>query len=176
MASRVSSSAQDVFLASRAPDALAVIDVTRLAQLPSDGCILPEGDVIPPGRRLPRPSTGDRRDARLPHRGSHPAPSGPNTVVVIPRTMPGGGISDLVVMTTDSGLAFFDTRVGILAASLGGLGGSPSDLAFRPKGTGFRLYVPSFLRGTLAVVDLPDPFRPEGARVIARLGRVQEGA
>ncbi len=171
----VSSSGAAVFMASRSPNALAIVDVTRLATLPSDGCVVPEGEVVPPGMACPDlpPPTGSTPAFRTTELVT--APTGPNAVVSLPRSLPGGGTSDLVVMTTDGGLAFFDTRAPVLAANLGGLGATPSAIAFRPAGTGFRLYVPSFLRGTLAVVDLPDPFRPETARVVARIGPVQEG-
>lgn len=169
------SSGAEVFMASRSPNALAVIDVTRLATLPTDGCIVPEGEVVAPGAACPDlpPPTGETPSFRT--LDLVPSPNGPNAVAVLPRALPGGGTSDLVVMTTDGGLAFFDTRAPVLAADLGGLGTTPSAIAARPAGTGFRLYVPSFLRGTLAVVDVPDPFRPETARVVARIGPVQEG-
>ncbi len=169
-----SSSGSDVFLASRMPDALAIIDVSRLAQLPTDGCVLPEGDVVAPGAACPDlpPSTGDR--PAFTTADLIPSPAGPNTLATLPRTMPDGSISDLIVMTTTEGLAFFDTRVGVLAATLGGLGGAPTDIAFRPLGDGFRIYAPAFSRGSIAVVDLPDPFRPESATLRARLGPAQE--
>lgn len=169
------SSGTAVFMASRSPSALAVIDVTRLATLPTDGCVVPEGEVVAPGAACPDlpPPTGETPAFRTVD--LVPSPNGPNAVAVLPRLLPGGGTSDLVVMTTDGGLAFFDTRAPVLAADLGGLGATPSAIAFRPQGAGFRLYVPSFLRGTLAVVDVPDPFRPETARVVARIGPVQEG-
>lgn len=169
------SSGEAVYMASRSPTALAVIDVTRLASLPTDGCVVPEGEVVAPGAACPDlpPPTGEDPAFRTVDLVT--SPSGPNAVAVLPRQLPGGGTSDLVVMTTDDGLAFFDTRASVLAASLGGLGATPTAVAFRPAGDGFRLYVPSFLRGTLAVVDVPDPFRPETARVVARIGPVQEG-
>ena len=91
------------------------------------------------------------------------------------RALPGGGASDLVLVTTANGIAFFDGRAGVLAGSVEEVG-SPSAFAVRQNGEGVRLYVPSFNRGTLAVVDVPDLTRPAGARVVAILGAQQEGA
>ncbi|AKU91529.1 hypothetical protein [Vulgatibacter incomptus] len=172
----VSSDAADVFLATHFPAALAVIDVTRIPSLPTDGCILPEGTVVPPGAACPElpPATGET--PRFATADQIPSPIGPNSVVTIPRTLPDGSPSDLVAVTTTDGIAFFDMRVGVLAGFVTGLGGTPSELAVRPNGAGVRIYTPSFSQGTIGVVDLLELFRPESARVVARLGRVQEGA
>jgi len=171
----VASSSEEIYLASHSPDALAVIDVTRLAQLPTDGCLIPEGGVVAPGAACPDLPPPAAEEPSFTTATLIPSPRGPNVVATLPRTSPAGEASDLVVLTTSDGLAFFDMRAGSFAGELSGLGGGPSDIAFRAlEGGGFRLYVPSFSSGTLAVVDLPDPFRPESARVVARLGREQE--
>ena len=102
-------------------------------------------------------------------------PPSPNVVVTIPRQLPDGSNSDLVIVTVERGLRFYDTRSGTVAGAVEEGGKAPSSVAWRPHGTGVRLYVPSFGRGTLAVIDVPDLFRPADARVVANLGRVQEG-
>lgn len=171
----VSSSGKEVYFASHAPDALGVVDVTRLATLPSDACLIPEGDVVAPGAACPDLPTPSEDAPRFMTADLLPSPKGPNVVVTVQRDLPDGSVSDLVVVTTSSSLAFYDTRSGSFVGELGGLGGAPSDLAIRPSGGGYRLYVPSFSQGTIAVVDLPDPFRPESASVVAILGERQGG-
>jgi DNA-binding beta-propeller fold protein YncE len=162
-----------LYFASRFPDALAVVDVGRVPVLPSDGCVLPPGQTLPPGAPCPVPpvSSGQPRFATL---DLIAAPKGINAVVAIPRTLPTGGSSDLIVFTDERSLGFVDTRTGTLAGQLFDVGTAPSEIAFRLVGTGARLYVPSFGRGTLAVVDIPDLFHPEAARVVALLGKTQQ--
>ncbi len=167
----VSTDGATLYLASRYPDALAIVDVAQLYGAGADGCV-----VLPPAPPDFRcPSTG-QGEPILGNRTLVPTSAGPNDVTVLPRTLPGGGTSDLVLVTTENSLDFIDTRIDVLAARLDDLGPVPSAVVYRPLGTGYRLYVSSFGRGTIAVVDLPDPFRPELARVVALLGRVQEGS
>lgn len=162
------------YLANRFPDALAVVDVSRLPDLPSDTCLLPPGVELGEGAACPYlpPNQGDR--PRFATMDLSPSPEGPLVVRVIPRALPAGGTSDLIAMTTRRSIAFFDGPSGALVGNLEGVGGGPSDLVARPRGTGLRLYVPSFERGTVAVVDLDDPFRPGEARLVARLGPPRE--
>lgn len=172
----IASTGDQAYLANRFPDALAVVDVTRIAELPSDSCVLPSDEVVPGGAPCPDlpPSQGER--PRFANVDLIPAPKGPLTVTVIPRVLPSGEPRDLAVMTTRNSVAFFDVVAGALVADVTGTGTAPSDAVARQRDGGFRLYVPSFGRGTLAIIDLPDPFHPQTARLVARLGRPQEGA
>lgn len=172
-----SSSGAAVYIASRFPDALATVDVTRVSEAPVPGCVVPPGAALPGGAcpEDPVPLDG-AAEPRFVVADLVAAPAAPNTARVLPRTLPDGTTSDLVVLTAGDGLALFDMRTGTLAGAIEQVGNSPSALAARtlPDGS-VRLYVPSFGGGTLAVVDIPDPLQPGRARVIAILGRVQEG-
>jgi len=170
----VSPSRELAYLAQRSPDALAIVDVSRLAELPSDGCILPEGVELPPDAACPDlPPPSGERPAFAPITLS-PAPGRPLVVTAIGRSTPAGAAGDLVVMATTRSIAFFDGATGALVGNVTDVGGGPAGIAVRPRGGGFRLYVPSFGRSTLAVVDLPDPFRPDQARLVAQLGQPRE--
>jgi hypothetical protein len=168
---RISGDGGSLYLASRFPDALATLDVQEVQALGEDGCVVL--DPVPDGSRCP--GSGNTTPV-LSNRSLVATSRGPNELTVIPRALPGGGTSDLVLVSSEDGLDFVDTRVDVLAARLSEVGSVPSSVAYRPNGTGFRLYVASFGQGTLAVIDLPDPFRPDLAQVIARLGPVQEGS
>lgn len=169
----VSPARERAYLAQRNPDALAIVDVSRMPELPSDGCIVPEGVELPPDAGCPDlpPPTGER-PAFAPIALS-PAPGRPIAAAVIERA-PAGEASDLVVLATTRSLAFFDGATGALVGNVPGIGSGPAAIAVRQRGEGFRLYVPSFGRSTLAVIDLPDPFRPDQARLVAQLGRPRE--
>ncbi|WP_373047929.1 hypothetical protein [Vulgatibacter sp.] len=173
----VSSDGNAIFVAERFPDALATIDVSRTGEQRFDGCVVPSGEQLPPeGSCPPGPVPLGGEEPRFVTADLVPVPEGPNAVFVIPRTLPGGGTSDLVVVTNDDGLYFVDTRTGLASGAVENIGIAPAAVAVRPNGTGARLYVPSFGEGTLAVIDLPDLFRPSSAEVVAILGNSQEGA
>lgn len=162
------------YLALRSPDALAVVDVSRMPHLPSDGCLLPEDVELPPGIGCPDlPPPRDDRPA-FSTIALSPAPDRPLTVAVIERETPSGERSDLVAMTTSRSVAFFDALTAAQVGNVLGVGSGPSGIAVGRRGEGVRLYVPSFERSTLAVIDLPDLFRPDLARVVARLGQPRE--
>lgn len=168
----VSADGNFVFEAIRLPDALATVDVSRANTAPPPGCLVPVGGV-PPQEGCPEepvPLNGST-EPRFVTAFLATMPPGPNVVVSIPR----GPADELVLVTTEEGLMFYDPRVGVLSGALRNLGPAPSAIAWRPEGAGVRLYVPSYGRGTLAVVDVPDLFRPSTAQLIAVLGPVQEG-
>ena len=173
-----SSAGDRVFVASRFPAGLATIDVSRISTAPTPGCVVPPGASLPGGAcpEGPVPLDGER-EPRFVTADLVPSPAAPNAVFVLPRTLSDGTSSDLVILTVEQGLAFFDTRTGTFAGAVEQVGSAPAALAAaaRPDGS-VRLYVPSFGRGTLSVVDIPDPLRPGNARVVAILGRQQEGA
>lgn len=159
-----------LYMATRFPSGLATLRLADLFATGADGCVvLPP---VPEGFRCPA-SGGE---PVLANRSLVPTGDEPNDVTVISRTLPGGGVSDLVLVTTANGIDVVDTRTDVVAARLDELGSVPSAVVYRPHGSGYRLYVTSFGRGTLAVVDMPDPFRPDLATVVARLGPPQEGS
>lgn len=171
-------SGTSVYVASRFPAALATVDVSRVATAPAPACVVAPGEVLPGGAcpEGPVPLDGEQ-EPRFVTADLVPSPPAPNAVRVIPRTLSDGSSSDLVVVTVDEGLALFDTRTGTFAGAIEQVGSAPASLAARTFEDGrVRLYVPSFGRGTLSVVDVPDPLRPGNARVVAILGRLQEGA
>lgn len=158
-----------LYVLTRAPDAVAQVDVRPLSTAAPTFCVeeagaaatvcvdrLVEEAATEPPLRTIRASSVPRR---------------PTSVVAIPR----GGAGDLLAIATGKGLALVDTRTGTVAASLPDVGGAASAPAFVVRADGsVRLYVPSFEFGTLAVVDVADPLRPQDARVVALLGAAQE--
>lgn len=168
----VSTNGNFVYEAIRLPDALATIDVSRVDTSPPPGCVIPVGEELPPegceGEAQPLDGVAEPRFVTA---NLTTMPPGPNVVLSIPR----GPSDELVLVTTEEGLMFYDPRIGVLSGALRNLGPAPSAIAWREEGTGVRLYVPSYGRGTLAVVDVPDLFRPSTAQLIAVVGPVQEG-
>lgn len=168
---QISGDGNSLYLATRHPDALATLDVQRIRTADEGSCV-----VVPPVPEDFRcPDTGGQRPVVI-NVGLVATSKGPGQLAVIARELPGGGTSDLVLLTTQDGLDFVDTRTGVLAARITEVGSAPSSVVVRPGGGSYRIYVTSYGRGTLAVVDLADPFRPDLARVVARLGKVQEGS
>jgi hypothetical protein len=158
-----------VYVATRFPDALVVLDEVRVPAEGADGCVVVDvsGDLsctgLPAG--TPVPSFEATRLIS--------APANPTRLAAIPRA----DGTDLVVAAAEDALAFFDPVTGLLLATLAEVGSVPSAVAWRPLATGgARLYVPSYGRGSIAVVDVPDLFAPRTASVVARLGPVQEGS
>ena len=98
-------------------------------------------------------------------------PDAPNEVRAIAR--PGRG--DLVAITCTSGssVALYDEDVGDLVAVIGGVGSQPFELAIDTQNNAARIYVSNFGDGRIAVIDVPDLQRPQGARLVAHLGGQQ---
>lgn len=98
-------------------------------------------------------------------------PEAPNEVRVIAR--PGRG--DLVAVTCTSAgtVALYDDDVGDLVALVSGVGVQPFGLAVDVRGSAARMFVSNFGDGRIAVIDVPDVNRPQGARVVAHLGEQQ---
>jgi hypothetical protein len=145
-----------LYLVTRFPDSLLVVDVANA-----------EGDV-------PRLSVVD----------SVPLPDAASQVQVLTRTDANGqALGDLVVVTcsassTTSGVvAFYDADLGQLVAQVDGIGLQPYGLAVDQRRQGqtdsARLYVTTFGDGRVAVLDVPDLANPQGARLVAHLGRPQ---
>lgn len=170
----ISPSRPRAYLAQRGPDALAIVDVSRMPDLPSDGCVVPEDVEIPDGEAcpdLPGPTGEPPRFATV---ALSPAPLRPLVPAVIERTTPEGESRDLVVLATERELAFYDAETAALVGNVENVGRGVSGIAIAPRGEGVRLYLPLFGRSILTVVDVPDLFRPQTARVVARLGPPRE--
>jgi hypothetical protein len=99
-----------------------------------------------------------------------PLPAGPIEMRQIPRS---GG--DLLAITceTASALVFYDNDLGDLAGYVPGLGLQPVDLVADVRGSQARIYVSDEGDGRVAVVDVPDLSAPQGARLVAHVGRQQ---
>ena len=85
------------------------------------------------------------------------------------------GRGDLVAITcTSSGaVAIYDEDVGDLVALVSGIGAQPFALAIDTRANAARIYVSNFGDGRIAVIDVPDLNRPQGARLVAHLGEQQ---
>ncbi len=164
----VSPSGDFVYVLTRAPDAVAQVDVRPLPTAGPTLCLVDPASPYSCADRLAavvttEPPLRTVRTSGVPRR--------PTSVVAIPRP----GVGDLLAIATGKGLALVDTRTGSVAAALPDVGGTASAPAFFVRADGsIRLYVPSFDFGTIAVVDVADPLRPQEARVVALLGAPQE--
>lgn len=170
----ISPDGERAYLAQRNPSALAIVDVTRMPDLPSDSCTIPEGVELPEGEGcpdLPPPTDEPPRFATV---ALSPAPARPLLSAVIERRDPGGEPRDLVALLTERSLALFDADTSAMVANVLELGPGASGIAIAPRGEGVRLYIPIFGRSVLTVVDIPDLFRPDSAEVVARLGVPRE--
>jgi len=98
-------------------------------------------------------------------------PDAPNAVQVIAR--PGRGDLVAITCTSAGSLALYDEDVGDLVATVSGLGAQPFGLAVDVRANAARIYVSNFGDGRIAVIDVPDLERPQGARLVARLGEQQ---
>lgn len=103
-------------------------------------------------------------------RGS-PLPEAPSELVVLPRT----GRGDLLAITcTNAGvLVLYDDDVGDVVVQVPGIGIQPFGVTVDRRGVGARLFISNFQDGRVAVLDIPDLNQPQGARVVAHLGRQQ---
>jgi hypothetical protein len=145
-----------LYLVTRFPDSLLVVDIANA-----------EGDV-------PKLSVVD----------SVPLPDAASQVQVLSRTDANGQpLGDLVAVTcsasslTSGVVAFYDANLGQLVAQVDGIGLQPYGLAVDQRRRGqtdsARLYVTTFGDGRVAVLDIPDLANPQGARLVAHIGRAQ---
>lgn len=167
----LSPSGPRAYLAQRGPDALGIVDLSRLPERPTDACILPEGFELPEGAGCPDLPPPQAEAPSFETLALSPAPANPLVVTAIERS----GARDLVVMATERSLAFFDAETAAMVGNVETSRG-PSAIVVSRRGEGARLYVPSFDRSVVDVIDLPDLFRPDGARVVATLGEPRGGA
>jgi hypothetical protein len=138
----LSSDGSRLYMVTRTPDALVTLDMS----LGLDG--LPKEQVL----------------------GVAQLPKGPTEVAVIPR---GPGRHDLVAITcaTDNSVALYDDDLGQVVAAVQGGGESPFGVAVDATAPGrARLFVTSFGRGALSVVDIPDLDDARTASVLGVFG------
>jgi hypothetical protein len=149
-----------LFIASRFPDALIVVDVAAATAVGANATS-PTANLTAPALRIVD------------------VPKGPTDVKSICRS----GRGDLVVVScTDAAtIAFYDADAGAVVASVRGLDAQPYGLSLascaagtcaEPSGpvAGARVFVAAFERGTVDVIDLLDTGAPQDARLVAHLG------
>lgn len=95
----------------------------------------------------------------------------PNEARAIAR--PGRGDLVAITCTSSGAVAIYDEDVGDLVALVSGIGAQPFDLAVDTRANAARIYVSNFGDGRIAVIDVPDLNRPQGARLVAHLGEQQ---
>lgn len=98
-------------------------------------------------------------------------PDAPNEVRVIAR--PGRGDLVAVTCTSAGSVVLYDDDVGDHVSLLTGVGVQPFGLAVDVRGNAARIFVSNFGDGRIAVIDVADLDRPQGARVVAQLGPQQ---
>lgn len=131
-----------LFLLTRSPDALLVLDVS--------------------GAQTDTPALELTRAVLL--------PSGVNDVKVIPRG-PGRGALLAITCSAADAVAIYDDETGQLASVLPNIGRQPFSIAVHASTTSkATLYVTSFSDGRIAVIDLPDLNKPYEAALTALLG------
>lgn len=138
----LSSDKSRLFVITRAPDALAVLQ------------------VAPDFSGFPRFTVAGVADL----------PSGASEMAVISRG-PGRRDLVAVTCQTTNVVALYDDELGREVAELRGVGEQPFGIAAGPRpGGGARLYATAFGRGTFSVIDLPDLDNAASASVLANVG------
>ncbi|MBI5544662.1 MAG: hypothetical protein HY901_12290 [Deltaproteobacteria bacterium] len=139
----LSSDQSRLFLSTRSPDGLLVVDVTV------------------------DPSTGAARNRVL---GFSTLPTGPSQVLVIPRT--GMRDLVAIACTTSNAVAFYDDELGEATGLVEGIaepfGMAKATIAGKPDAA--RLFVASFGNHTVDVIDVSDVARPRTAVLVGQLG------
>ncbi|MBS2031565.1 MAG: hypothetical protein JST54_26940 [Deltaproteobacteria bacterium] len=133
-----------LYMTTRSPDALAVLDVTP------DVSGSPRFEII----------------------GAIPLPSGAAEIALIPRG-PGRRDLVAVSCENTNVVAIYDDEIGRVVTELRGVGEQPFGLAVGPVpggGSGARLYTTAFGRGDLAITEIPDLDNPASAVVLATVG------
>ncbi|MBN1210422.1 MAG: hypothetical protein JXB05_36550 [Myxococcaceae bacterium] len=91
------------------------------------------------------------------------------------------GVDDDVVAVTCTAsarrqgvVALYDTRLGQIVKQVDAVGSQPFGIALhQPSATAARLFVTNFGDGRVAVIDIPDLYKPQDARLAAYLGARQ---
>jgi hypothetical protein len=100
-----------------------------------------------------------------------PVAEGPTALRVIAR--PGRGDLVVITNTTAGAVSLYDEDVGDVVLMIPGVGNQPYEIAIDERGSAARVYVGNFNDGRIAVIDIPDVNRPQGARLVARIGEQQ---
>jgi len=136
-----------IFVAARSPDSLVVVDLRD-----------PSADI--PTFHVVR---------------TVPLPDGPNQVKVIPRARLTPPLGDLVVITSSTAgvVSIYDDDLSRVVAQIFGVGVQPFGIAIQAKDTSARIFITDFGDGRIAVIDIPQLWRPQDARLVAYLGKGQ---
>lgn len=100
-----------------------------------------------------------------------PLPSGPMQVQLIDR--PGHGELAVITCLSAGTVVIYDEDLGDIAVAIPGVGVQPTNLAIQREGNQARIFVSDFGDGRVTVIDVPDLMRPQTARVVAYLGKLQ---
>lgn len=100
-----------------------------------------------------------------------PLPSGPMEVKLIER--PGHGELAVISCLSAGSVVIYDEDLGDIAAVIPGVGVQPTNLAIEQEGSQARVFVSDFGDGRVTVIDIPDVLRPQTARVVAYMGKLQ---
>lgn len=98
-------------------------------------------------------------------------PDAPNEVKLIPRA--GRGDLAVVSCTAAGSVVIYDDDVGDLVSLINGVGAQPYGVAVDVRADAARIFVSNHRDGRIAVIDIPELNRPQGARLVARLGEQQ---
>ncbi len=95
-------------------------------------------------------------------------PGNPAQAVRLPRE----GANDLIAISCSGvgTIALYDQGPGQLVAQIPGVGRQPFGMSYSVRGAGVRLFVANFYDSRVAVIDIPDLFRPQDARLVAHIG------
>lgn len=103
--------------------------------------------------------------------GGIPLPAGPMEIKLIDR--PGHGELAVISCLTAGSVVIYDEDLGDIAVEIPGVGVQPTGLAIQREGNQARIFVTDFGDGRVTVIDVPDLLRPQSARVVAYLGKLQ---
>lgn len=101
-----------------------------------------------------------------------PLPDDPNQLQVIPRGGGRGDVVVIACSQADS-VVIYDEDVGGLVGQYSDFGRQPYGITADLQGAGARLYISNFADGQLGVLDMPDLNRPEDLRKVAVIGLPQ---
>ncbi|MDQ3263383.1 MAG: hypothetical protein M3Y59_06950 [Myxococcota bacterium] len=101
-----------------------------------------------------------------------PLPDDPNQLQVLPRGGGRGDVVVITCSQADA-VVIYDEDVGALVGQYSDFGRQPYGITADLQGAGARLYISNFADGQLGVLDIPDLNRPEDLRKVAVIGLPQ---